>query len=438
MKYTIAVLWTFLLMLSCSGPTEQASGAQDFPNSMTVAMKSAHDVAGMHSEFEGYERVGNSLRDSLLQGKHQQEPDDTLGKRAATQAFDTSWWDYDDTASGTATFIRHTGDSSQYKYDTTVVLYDDAARDIFVGNERTISRNDLQVWPLYDFSISTRRQNTDTAGFYERGVVEYDFARTPEGRTRYIFYYRAGPDGSFEQWLDNVNDSSAILEYAGDDTLTWNWAADVDGNGALWSYGAIVPDTVLYHGIAFVDTTQPDLQRGEMWAFLQLHPYDLQRSIPLRFTYERLLETGFHEVFKGGGYRADSTAAPGEPAWITITQTMPPGDSISSAFLDLDVIMDQEPFLPDAQSKMTVYEADVRYRSGSVQKLELTFLADSPVVQGDSLLTGKLSVRFLFKQGFRTYFQGRIEKNRIRGEYEAEDNKTYTVRVEPDGTVVRE
>ncbi len=435
MKYAIAVLWTFLLLLSCSGPTEQASGAQDFPNSMTVAMKSAYDAVGMHSEFDGYERIGNALRDSLLEGKHQQEP---VNKKTATQAFDTSWWDYDDTASGTATFISHTGDSSYYKYDTTVVLYDDAARDFIVGNERTISRNDLQVCPPYNFSISTRRQNTDTAGDYEKGVVEYNFARMPEGRTRYTFYYRAGPDGSFDQWLDNPNDSSIILEHLADDTITWNYAADIDGNGALWTYGAPVPDTVQYHGIAFVDTTQPDLRRGEMWALLQLHPYDLQRSIPLRFTYERTLESGFHEVFKGGGYRADSTAAPGEPAWITISQSMPQEDTISSAFLDLDVIMDQEPFLPDAQSKMTVYEADVRYRSGSLQKLELTFMADRPIVQGDSLLTGKLSVRFLFKQEFRTYFQGRIEKNRIRGEYHAEDNKIYKVRVEPEGTVITE
>jgi len=437
MKYTITIAAMLFLTLCCSSPTKHSSGAQDFPNSMTVAMQAALRASKHYGEFDRYEQLSENINDSTLLGSY--EKSKPLTKRRAIsgiQNTDTMWWDYSDTVSGTATIIILSGDTTYMKSETLVVVYDENARDTIESNETVLYKVENHNWSDLSMHFRYTFFNDDSIDGFDHGVTELDFVREPEGRTRWYFYGRTGPDKSMESWLDNTIDSAAIFEYNGNDTISYNIAVDSDRDGVLWAYGNVLRlDTVDYRWITFVDTSDESLLRSSLRTSIQLHPTELQRSIPMRFTYTRELRSGYKERIEGGGFRADSTAQPGELSWLTIYQNMPESDSISDVVMDFDVVMDDEPMMPDARSVMTVLEMEIGYREGDLLKLELDFISDKPVVQTDTAASGDLNVRFLFRQGYWTYFNGRLEEPIIRGSYHAEDGKTYSIEIGPDGKV---
>ncbi len=434
MRYGIIAAALLSFGVFCSSPTDQASGAQDFPNSMAAAMRAVHGVSERYTQFDQYTLVGENLRDTAFQASPPDTPQPPSKRLALVMAADTVdilWWDYSDTASGTAMIVSYTGDSSYAKAETLIVLWDQAARDTADSNETVVYEVENHVWPGLDMAFRHSYFNDDSAGGFERGITELDFVRAPEGRSRWYFFGRPGPDGSFDGWLDNINDSIALFEYVGVDTVSYHRVADSDHDGAVWTYANPRLDTVDYHSIWFVDTTDALHKRSELWAYLQLHPTDLQRSVPMRFVYTRERQTGHVDHIEAGGFRADSTAQPGHPSWVTIRQTVPAPDSMSSVFMDFRVVMAPEPMMPRARNVMTSCGIDIDYRSGHVQRMELDFIADRPVVAGDTLIEGDLSVLVLHRDGTWGQFQGRSEGNVIRGVYATDDNSS---RVEVDST----
>ncbi len=404
-KYLYPLLLASLTGCIFSTNEKVAGGAQDFPNTVSLGTAASTHISE-HTEWDQFSVIPSSLptfaeADSLV------VPAETLSAKpkaaakttgAAAVIFDTTWFDFSDTA--TLKVVRRIHQQeTPFKIigDTITYKYDDKAKDSVLGNELMLESKGALVVKISEKRQAYHYENTDSAGAFDRAIFTDRLpAFIPAGFKCHLLVLLPGPDRSFEAKADNRPAYYAFarlktIDGAAPDTLEAFDVTDVDGDGALWGAGdsGVVdfrqktpnpPGRILVASI-----TQ------KMRAILFK---DEGKTYPISFRESRVEESGKQVVFSVHGTRggADSTFAPGDTAWVSVHTLFPAEARMVEKTARYKVLLAGEP-KKYTDNKLLRFSLEASWHKGdSIASTHFTFTPDNAVASKETAITGSLEL----------------------------------------------
>ncbi len=436
LRLTLAACLLGLSLAGCSsssGPV--ASGAQDFPNSKTAVVGIAKTVLDTTRHSDSY--AMQAPDSSGFTVTYPDEPDQSLSK-ALADTVDTTWWDLSDSSSGYVTRYYLYSDSIYTRRDTFLTAYYPGVATWWwtKGNAGVREHRGSIEWSNSSVeSVRFRRENPDTNQVMDREWANWVFAPSNGVQVSIESSSRPGPDSSFDWWFDNMVDTIAILKKAGDDTLSWDRTADVDGDGILWEYGVQDSFVVFHESISTAPDEATGVCRSELWSTLLLHPTDLMWSFPLRYQSETRYCNGTTLDIEAGGPREDSLCYPGDTAWVHLCFAWPDDDTLTSLLLHMHVVPDIHPLVDTARNEATLVNAGVRCHTGPVIDASLTFVPSAAFYLSDTTLVGTYTMDVTLRPEGTAKVTGSVDSTGISAEYQDSRGETGQFMIEWDGTL---
>ena len=417
--------------------TRVAGGAEDFPNTISTLGVTTSDNLSSNAEWDQFSNIpavdlkeGDALvvdpqaKAAAASASAVTAP---LAKSGATQSAsakgDIVTWDYSDTLSkGIArrfTFreVILLGEIVKVKTDTTIIRWNDQARDSVPGNELILESRGGELVKRNNQISAYRYENTDSSGGFDRATF-YERTPKPSGAVAHkLIVVKPGPDGDFGTAADNRPIYFGTLHTLDADTLDAFEVVDADGDGLLWGDND--------SGLVDVRHKQTDpLLRPSVATFGQkmraVFFKQGGKTYPVTYSETRTDRDGKQVFFSVKGFRSDSAFGPGDTVTVTVRTTpSPDADTrIEDRTGRFRIRLTPTPG-EYARNQLLHFSMETRWRQGSfprgkVISTRLTFVPDEPLMAGDLTLTGKVQVEAEFVDGTTGTASGRFENKQLQ------------------------
>jgi hypothetical protein len=454
-----------VLLAGCLFETSETSGnrvdggAEDFPNTLGVAMAAHLADHGEWDQFSNVPAIDLGEADSLVAGPEvlakpgsSANTDGVVGGSVtgATSgaalpkavAADTVIWDYSDTASlGVARRIARGATALRVRTDTTTVRWDDKARDGAPLAELTLLESrGAEDWRRTSRLVAYRFENTDSAGGFDRAAFYERLPRDGGAQLHKLLVVKPGPDGDFAAKADNVPVYYGRMRTLAGDTLDAFEVKDADGDGLLWAPGSDSGLVDVRH-----KQTGPALRPAVALFTQKLRAVlfkDGARTYPIAYAENRTDKDGRRVSIAVRGTRADSAFGPGDTVTVVV-RAFPSSDSEGRVLERTGryvILLSVEPG-DHAGNTLLRFSMETRWREGAFPKgalavTRLDFIPDEPIHPGRLDLAGTLKVEAELAKGGTGSVEARLQDRRIEaGRVELRlASGTHRFKAEWDGT----
>lgn len=404
------------LLTGClsSGDHDRTAGAQDFPNSLKAIGSLTSLIMDRSAEWSRLDTLGNHIAAPTLPILPPLAKS-ALAKFSSQAAGDSIRWDFSDTSQGTATVYFFKDDSLVSVHDTLIVRYDAQAKDALYGNETVVNRAGETFWKILATAFRYQVTDTDSDGLLDWRRLSVLPSESNGIATSLIFTERPGPDGNFELSGDNLSIALEIVKKTGGDTLVYDKYFDVDGDGSLWSGKLSDSALIEYTQIRAGDSALPGVIRSQFQVRGAVFSSGSGRVELRKAFLQEKLRTGGVKTARIWGIHPDSTFKPGDTAYVTVGETIPPPDTLSHYEARFQILT-SHPSEPGPGDVMLSFTAQCLLRKGTLAGAELAFRPDAPQLPVPAHAPGSIGMTVDLRPEGKAQVTARHSAEGVQGE----------------------
>jgi hypothetical protein len=430
----ILILGVFALLLACGSDNGPVAGGEDFPNSATAAIIGQHlaTALGSGGDWNAFDSILDTIPDAepaaavietvLIAGRPMP---DSLGTPMVTTG---AIWD--DTAAGLLRrwTTRDYQTASVTVYDTTVIAYDDNARDTILANDLVLAIRGLKLDLRTGTATSYATIDTDGNGSFDSCAYRYEAPCAAEDTDVIVLAFDAGPGGNIATLADNRVTEWRQFTTNGADTVRAMWFADGDSGRGLFAFGQTDSAHVLF--VSYVKPDTGRVVRRDQWARLVYYTHSGATVYPVAYRGLTQFRDGSRIDVRVVGPAADSTFAPGDT--VTIVRTLTAADS-SEETAHFTVGLGLRP--ADYRNARLV-----RYVAANLSRPPLTHVSfactpQAAVAAGDTLTGGTFALTGLL-DGTAFSVEGTFTATTVSGTYRDAAGHQAVITWDRGGTVI--
>jgi hypothetical protein len=425
MKINLLIALAVLVVLAGCSPTTQpqlSGGGNDFPNppsSAALGKLIADNLSTGAHWADSVQLPAPSSPAALAQSVSVPSATSTgMAKKATTS--ETLRFDLSDTGNGVVRVFYGLVSDTIIKNDTIYVLYDDAFRDGIRNNEHLYSLKGASIdrrtlvrssYLFVDSDGDSIMNNRD--GKPNRVFVSISTASPLDPIAQFDIEIGAGKDGNLDtkSTLRILQCQSLSLSRKGD-TLSMVRYEKYRGDSVI--FDAASRDSLLVR-VRFIDTDI--LQRRTCAeAIFLIFPADTIKNRPMYFRSVKSLESGaaITSLVRGSG--PDSLFKANDTALAYIIAERP----VSEASLDtliLRILTGNNPAGAAGNALLGLYSHKFK-RTGDDRETIISLTCDQPVAPGDTVQSGKFSLKLLYSDGRWISIVGAVTPSTISAQYE--------------------